>query len=626
MPPDETPRKRFKISLRTLLLVIAIICIPLGIRINRVRKQDALTRRIHELGGDVVYDVGVPVPWWLGPLGRPMIIAADLSNTPATGEDISRVAELRALQRLNLEGTQTSDAEIAELASLRDLQHLLLSGTQVSDECCQSLAKLTRLRSLMLRDCAISDRGLAQLSTLSNLESFDLRSTDITPAGMAALKQLTYLQSLAIDANFLTAENIPHLASFPNLMLDVSVAGSSGKQLRDLLQRSKIEGRATLGPDGPELWNVTTVWQQTAAGVAELVSQEAGLKELDAFALLELLADAKSDDSDGWMKSDGGGFTPGIGPVTPPVDDLKSIEDFAEALELGGHPQSALVAFARRLNRDDIPRLIELLGDPDVYRQNQDVCRYYSHLLVRLGHEDATAIEQLRQLLSDEDTTVRAITAYGLDEFWQRRVFVEPDWEMSDGQRQATWEMLKGLVEDPHWEVRMCLAEAIMHSHYDKGDDAVPVLLQLVADSHWAVHAPAQAAIDRVSKDSASAARSAAPALRELMSKHSGRVRGSISAALNTVERNNEQLGTESARTSLRVFSDDPTEASLQQAASSIANAATWPSVVKMVVAPLLKLSRSEKEAVSAAARQALVGVATAVRDRHVADEPADQE
>jgi hypothetical protein len=80
--------------------------------------------------------------------------------------DLSPLAGLTSLQRLDLSGTQVSD--VAPLAGLSSLQRLDLSGTQVSDVA--PLAGLTSLQSLGLMSTQVSD--VAPLAGLSNLRIF----------------------------------------------------------------------------------------------------------------------------------------------------------------------------------------------------------------------------------------------------------------------------------------------------------------------------------------------------------------------------------------------------------------------------------------------------------------------
>ena len=51
------PKRRwFRFSLRALLVVVTVLCLWLGIKVNSVRNQKQLVAKVRELGGKVKYD------------------------------------------------------------------------------------------------------------------------------------------------------------------------------------------------------------------------------------------------------------------------------------------------------------------------------------------------------------------------------------------------------------------------------------------------------------------------------------------------------------------------------------------------------------------------------------------
>ena len=76
-------RRLFRISLRTMLLVMAVLCILLGLKARQMKKQQAAIAAVRKAGGsvtyayqvdeeaeDIDYDANPPGPDWLCGLGR----------------------------------------------------------------------------------------------------------------------------------------------------------------------------------------------------------------------------------------------------------------------------------------------------------------------------------------------------------------------------------------------------------------------------------------------------------------------------------------------------------------------------------------------------------------------------
>ena len=106
-------------------------------------------------------------------------------------KDISPLANLTQLERLNLDTTDVSD--ISALARLTNLKELDLDGTNVSD--ISALAKLTNLEKLYLEGTDVSD--ISALARLTNLKELDLSGTDVSD--ISPLARLTNLKELDIQ-------------------------------------------------------------------------------------------------------------------------------------------------------------------------------------------------------------------------------------------------------------------------------------------------------------------------------------------------------------------------------------------------------------------------------------------
>jgi hypothetical protein len=122
-----------RFNLRTLLIVVTVLAIPLGWvgwKRGQVQKERATIPWVEEMDGSV-YDQS-----WFGTwFGLGEVRGVRLGNTQVS--DLSPLAELKNLETLNLDNTQVSD--LSSLAELKNLYKLHLYNTQVSDEQVQEL-------------------------------------------------------------------------------------------------------------------------------------------------------------------------------------------------------------------------------------------------------------------------------------------------------------------------------------------------------------------------------------------------------------------------------------------------------------------------------------------------------
>jgi len=172
------PRKRlFRFSLRTMLVVVTVLCVLLGWKVYQVNKQKRVVAWVWDMGGAVVYDYedykfdeecvwvgtgpGLPGPDWLCELVGvdyfATILMVGLSNTQVS--DLSPLENLTNLEQLFLLNTPIS--EVSPLAKLTRLKTLDLGHTQVTD--LSPLANLTKLKTLWLNDTNVTDEEVAKL-------------------------------------------------------------------------------------------------------------------------------------------------------------------------------------------------------------------------------------------------------------------------------------------------------------------------------------------------------------------------------------------------------------------------------------------------------------------------------
>jgi len=102
--------------------------------------------------------------------------------------DLAPLAELTALEDLDLHGTGIRDDAVVHLAGLRALRRLDLQGTNISDAAVATLERLSNLETLNLYRTKISNAGLERLSKLTKLQEIDIRYTRVTASGYDALR------------------------------------------------------------------------------------------------------------------------------------------------------------------------------------------------------------------------------------------------------------------------------------------------------------------------------------------------------------------------------------------------------------------------------------------------------
>ena len=151
----EPPKRRrwFQFRLRTLLIVVLVLSLPLSwlaMRMERARRQRRAVEAISSLRGQA---------------------SCDWQNYPRYG------AEPTWLRRIL--GDDFFDP----------VTWAVLNRDTITDADLEHLKGLPSLEILSLPDTRVSDAGLEYVSGLSQLEYLDLRNTDVTPEGIRKLQE-----------------------------------------------------------------------------------------------------------------------------------------------------------------------------------------------------------------------------------------------------------------------------------------------------------------------------------------------------------------------------------------------------------------------------------------------------
>jgi hypothetical protein len=288
-------RRFFRLSLRTLLLVLVLLGVWLGVTFNRVREQRAAVARIQQLGGSVQYahDLDairrkikkpvLPGPAWLRRLLGPEIfqdvVWIRLSNTAVTDADLRLVGKLRSVAQLELSFTNVSDAGLYELRRCRRLKWLDLNETKVTSDGLRHLAAMPDLAGLMLSRTEVGDEGMACLSSHRQLAHLGLEETRVTSKGIEHLRGCSALSDLFLSNTSVddaAVETLSSLRNLTSLILTRKMSGAGVLAVSDALPGCRVEGHLVdLGgrPD-KKLSRTTAQWAPVLTRIVALDGED----------------------------------------------------------------------------------------------------------------------------------------------------------------------------------------------------------------------------------------------------------------------------------------------------------------------------------------------------------------
>ncbi len=168
--PTTTPKPRrrwLQFSLRTLMVVVLLVALPLGwigILLERSREQERVLGHFRKYEPIASSRYGYVVT--LGFSGNPYV--AGLRSVPIAGPN---------------------DADMVHLKGFKKLECLSLGGSDVTDAGLRDIGELTSLKALSLYDTRISDSGLNHLKKLTNLKVLNVGKTGVTSDGVASLQK-----------------------------------------------------------------------------------------------------------------------------------------------------------------------------------------------------------------------------------------------------------------------------------------------------------------------------------------------------------------------------------------------------------------------------------------------------
>lgn len=249
----EPPKRRwFQFRLRTLLIIVLVLSLPLSWfawKMEKARRQRTTIIEIESLGGRVIYDWQADLHHWdamqrpdhswqrrlfgddfcdqaysatlRGPEffdsrldllkgldGLKWVIVRDAR---VMGSGLASLRGIACLEGVSVDNCPLTDDGLKHLQECSDLECVCLRKTEISGDGLKYLAGLTSLRRLWLDDCRITDAGLRHLEPLFCLEELWLDNTLISDDGLTYVKGLPNLKYLKIRNTKVTPEGVEHL-------------------------------------------------------------------------------------------------------------------------------------------------------------------------------------------------------------------------------------------------------------------------------------------------------------------------------------------------------------------------------------------------------------------------------
>lgn len=231
-PPASRKRRWFRFRLRTLLVLMTLLCVWMGwlmVGVERQRRVVATLSKYNAELGFNPFTSSPPVYHWV-PKWLHESIRLYLPN------------DYKRLTQVTIDSPELRAEDLAVLTDLPNLRLLSLTGLAVTDECMPYIADLKQIKVLKLIDTKVTDDGLKHLSGLTNLESLLIPGNRITDAGIVHLRSLSKVDSLYLDGIDVTGACIRSLAELDALrVVMLSNTAVCGPDLALLARLSKLE-------------------------------------------------------------------------------------------------------------------------------------------------------------------------------------------------------------------------------------------------------------------------------------------------------------------------------------------------------------------------------------------------
>lgn len=177
----------------------------------------------------------------------------ELAATGVTNEGLREIARLPKLQSLRLERSAVTSPGLVHLRPLQSLVFLGLTFTEVDDSGLAAIGELRALEGIGLNNTRVRGPGLAALAKLPKLESLQLRGCPLQDgSGLAKLKQVTHL---SIDDTRISPGILSHIHEMDSLRhLNLKGSAINDEHLLELASAKQLTSLIlgkTVNPRGP---------------------------------------------------------------------------------------------------------------------------------------------------------------------------------------------------------------------------------------------------------------------------------------------------------------------------------------------------------------------------------------
>lgn len=254
-------KKWFRFSLRSFLILVAIVASWLALKVHHVKLQKAVEDRVWERGGDFRYtyeENAYPSTTKESQLTKSLrerfgdecfgkIGYVALSGEDVTNADIQMLARIKSYRWLSFYDSSVTDDGLKHLRNMRQLEWLGLDGSQVTNAGLRQLEGIRQLKNLTLNKLPITDDGVeAIVANFPNLERLHLGGTQITDEGVKTiLEGLPKLKRLDLWGTGVTDATCDMLSEEPNGLIGVSVNDTNVSEERarefKMLMRKRME-------------------------------------------------------------------------------------------------------------------------------------------------------------------------------------------------------------------------------------------------------------------------------------------------------------------------------------------------------------------------------------------------
>jgi hypothetical protein len=231
---EAKPKRRwFRFSLRTFLVIVTLIGVWLGLKINEARDQKQAVEAIQANGGTVLYDFEVdsngeaiqpnPAPGWLAKwigvdyVHNVVCVSFPFVKTPGFDpgqkvyeydEVVPYLENLPHVFDLTFSKGNLRDGDLRYIASLTSLKTLWIADNPITGTGFKHLLNLKRLTWIDLIDCPIDDDGMEFIAKFPHFEKLGLVNTRITDDGVDQLRNVASIKILQLDGmNTITTRN-----------------------------------------------------------------------------------------------------------------------------------------------------------------------------------------------------------------------------------------------------------------------------------------------------------------------------------------------------------------------------------------------------------------------------------